>query len=232
MIKNENDMNRIKFFVVALVMTVMLLPVDAMAGSNDNTRATRRERREMVKNSIRDALRNAKCMNADSVSMKVATVMTDEFSDTLFEWENPHNTSEQSDTDSKYCDDSDDLDGWESAVVLGVLFMIFGAPVMALIIIVWIIAWYSTRKNRERDRVVAMAVERGIPLPPDYFRASTAKSRLQSGLVWVMWGIGIAIIFLLVSGARTAVVLGLIPFLVGSAKLITYFIEDRPNKRD
>lgn len=219
------------FIIFAMAATVM----PAVAGDSDSI-DSRKARREIVHKSIKDAVKGAKQLNTDSIRQQVAQVISDEFSDTLFEWE------KSSDWDSgrsktgikagKLMEELDGLGNGEAAVAIVIIFLIFGFPMVTLIVIIWIIAWFSTRKNRERNRVVAMSIERGIPLPPDYFRSTLAKSRLQSGLVWIMWGIGIAVFFLVLIGLKSAVALGLIPFLVGMAKLITYFVEDRPQKRD
>ena len=46
--------------------------------------------------------------------------------------------------------------------------------------------------------------------------------------MWLAWGVGIIAFCLIVSGAKdTVFAIGFIPLLVGVAKLITYFVEDR-----
>ena len=223
-------MNRIKSFMIAMAALLMMVPAQA-ATEGDNASATSRkeERREIVRQSVKDAVNRAKSLNADSISERMAQVVSDDFSDTVFVWED---SIDQLDALSDHIDKiSDAADGAETAIAVIVILAIFVFPLVSLIAIVWLIVWFSTRKSRDRNRLVAMSIERGIPLPPDYFR-QVQRSRLQSGLVWVMWGIGIMIFFLIAVGAKTAAVLGLIPLLVGAAKLITYFVEDRPNNRD
>lgn len=222
-------MNKIRLFFFSLTVMLFCVPMVASAADDD----TGASRKEVVRKSIKNVVKRAADINPDSIR-QVARIVSDEFSDTLFEWENNQDWDAESSTTGlsagKVLDALDESDSSEAAIAIFVIFAIFAFPLVALILIIWIIAWFSTRKSRDRNRVVAMSIERGIPLPPDYFRS--AKSRLQSGLVWIMWGIGIAVFFLIVFGAKSAAVLGLIPILVGGAKLITYFVEDRPQKRD
>ena len=67
-----------------------------------------------------------------------------------------------------------------------------------------------------------------MTLPESFFAIPEAekKSRLQSGLVWIGWGLGLICLFAVCGSIKTAMI-GLIPLFVGTAKLITYFVEDR-----
>lgn len=217
---------------VAVIVTMMIPAISAAADNNNDgdKQLSRKERREEVKQAIKDAVVQVKTeFAADSIEAKMASVVSDDFSDTVFVWEDSVDNldvlSQHVGVRNKISDEA------ETVIAVIAILAIFVFPLVSLIAIVWLIIWFSTRKSRDRNRLVAMSIERGIPLPPDYFR-QIQRSRLQSGLVWVMWGIGIAVFFLIAVGAKTAAVLGLIPFLVGAAKLITYFVEDRPNKRD
>ena len=113
---------------------------------------------------------------------------------------------------------------------LGIVLVIFTAliiPFVSAVLIVFFIIRGITSRQREHNKLIEKAIECNYPLPNDFFKAPKQhKSRLQSALVWLAWGIGI-ISFCLIMSNDTVYAIGLIPLLVGIAKLITYFIEDR-----
>ena len=94
-------------------------------------------------------------------------------------------------------------------------------------LIVFFIIRGITIRQREHNKLIEKAIECNYPLPDDFFKAPKRhRSRLQSALVWIAWGVGI-ISFCLIMSNDTVYAIGLIPLLVGIAKLITYFVEDR-----
>ena len=112
------------FIIFAMAATVM----PAVAGDSDSI-DSRKARREIVHKSIKDAVKGAKQLNTDSIRQQVAQVVSDEFSDTLFEWE------KSSDWDSgrsktgikagKLMEELDGLGNGEAAVAIVIIFLIF-----------------------------------------------------------------------------------------------------------
>ena len=116
---------------------------------------------------------------------------------------------------------------WGKFGVVLVVFSALIAPFVCAVLIVFFIIRGITSRQREHNKLIEKAIECNYPLPNDFFKAPKQhKSRLQSALVWLAWGIGI-ISFCLIMSNDTVYAIGLIPLLVGIAKLITYFIEDR-----
>ena len=122
------------------------------------------------------------------------------------------------------------IQGYKGGENLGIVLVIFTAliiPFVCAVLIVFFIIRGITSRQREHNKLIEKAIECNYPLPNDFFKAPKQhKSRLQSALVWLAWGIGI-ISFCLIMSNDTVYAIGLIPLLVGIAKLITYFVEDR-----
>lgn len=114
--------------------------------------------------------------------------------------------------------------------------IIFGTLTGAMIIIlpVFLICYFIYRRRTIRYRIIEKAIENNIQLPTEFYKGEEARprrSRLQSALVWIAWGVGI-ITFLLIADGKDGIGFGIIPILVGTAKLITYIVEDRKKPGD
>ena len=114
-----------------------------------------------------------------------------------------------------------------------IVFIAIATPFACAVLIVFFIIRGITSRQREHNKLIEKAIENNYPLPDNFFDAPKRhKSRLQSSLVWLAWGIGTMGFFYIVDPTETAYSIGLIPLLVGAAKLITYFIEDRKKERE
>lgn len=110
-------------------------------------------------------------------------------------------------------------------------------PFISIVIIVLLIVRFNIKKAQSRNRIIEKALDNNAQLPEEFFNESKkSKTRLQSALVWIAWGIGIALVLFVLqpedAGQKTSYIIGCIPFLVGIAKLITYFVEDRNNSQE
>ncbi len=122
---------------------------------------------------------------------------------------------------------------WITAIVaIGVM-----TPFITIVIIILLIVRFNIKKVQSRNRIIEKALDNNTQLPEEFFNESKkSKTRLQSALVWIAWGVGIAIVLFVLqpedAGPKTSYIIGCIPFLVGIAKLITYFVEDRNNNQE
>lgn len=100
-------------------------------------------------------------------------------------------------------------------------------PFATLVAIVFIIAWFRRKNVLTKAHVMEAAIAKGVTVPESFFANYNVKrTRLQSSMVWMAFGIGIAGFFLIIEAYQVAM-LGVIVLLVGAAKLITYLVEDR-----
>lgn len=121
----------------------------------------------------------------------------------------------------------------ENFNVVFIVFIAIATPFACAVLIVFFIIRGITSRQREHNKLIEKAIENNYPLPDNFFDAPKRhKSRLQSSLVWLAWGIGTMGFFYIVDPTETAYSIGLIPLLVGVAKLITYFVEDHKKESE
>ncbi len=121
----------------------------------------------------------------------------------------------------------------EGIFVVAIVFIVIVTPFASIILIAFFAIRGITNRQRERNKLIEKAIENNYPLPEDFFASQkNTRTRLQSSLVWLAWGIGTMGFFYIVDPTETAFSIGLIPLLVGVAKLITYFVEDRKKESE
>ncbi|MBE6318958.1 MAG: hypothetical protein E7081_08305 [Bacteroidales bacterium] len=121
----------------------------------------------------------------------------------------------------------------ESIETVIIVFIAIITPFACLVLIVFFIIKGITSRQRDRNKLIEKAIENNYPLSEDFFASQKSpRTRLQSALVWLAWGIGIMGFFYIVAPTETVYAIGLIPLLVGIAKLITYFLEDRKKESE
>ena len=113
-------------------------------------------------------------------------------------------------------------------VVLIVLIAVI-IPFASLVLIIFFALRAITSRQREHNKLIEIAIKSNYPLPDNFFsKPQTSRTRLQSALVWLACGIG-SIVFFLIVFDDALYAIGIIPLLIGIAKLITYYVEDREN---
>ena len=118
-------------------------------------------------------------------------------------------------------------DSQSPAIVL-IVFIAVVTPFACVVLIIFFIIRAITSRQREQNKLIEKAIENNYPLPSDFFTpAQKVRSRLQSSLVWLAWGIGIFGALFILAPNDSIYAIGLIPMFVGIAKLIAYFVEDR-----
>lgn len=101
------------------------------------------------------------------------------------------------------------------------------APVLP-IAVVFIICFFIFKSKRDRNRLIALAIENGRELPKEfYIPREVPRVRLQSGINYMAWGIGL-MIFFKVADCEEMAMLMLIPIIIGVGKLATYCIYELP----
>lgn len=103
-------------------------------------------------------------------------------------------------------------------------------PFITPIVIVFSIFYFGYKSKLSRNRLMETAIKNNQEIPKEFFMEKTPKpkSRLQSSIVAFGWGMGIFLFFMTKPDFLSLSVLSVIPFMIGVAKLITYFVEDRP----
>ncbi|MDL2227726.1 DUF6249 domain-containing protein [Odoribacter sp. OttesenSCG-928-L07] len=95
----------------------------------------------------------------------------------------------------------------------------FGLPVF----IVWIV--YIYKRNKAEIQLMEKSIEAGKDVPEDYFkkRRNTERNLFGQAMSFISVGLGLAIIFWVLSDIRFASI-GLLFILIGIGRLITYYV--------
>jgi hypothetical protein len=90
------------------------------------------------------------------------------------------------------------------------------------------------KKQPIQADLYAKALEKGQPIPNDLFDSKRKRNPLNTGIICIAVGIGIALFLWLIAEAedKLHVALGIIPFLIGVAYLIIHFIEKKQKAND
>lgn len=155
-------------------------------------------------------------LNGSGTTVSIADVKTDSIAADSTQSYRPINVE-------VYYDDSAlDLDDEYITGIVAIV-SVFGGGVMVFFFLFSF--WFKAK--RDRNRVIETAIKNNAKIDPIIFNDfKSPRTRLHAALVWMAWGLGIVIFFLFVD-AIEVIGLGAVPFFVGVAKLITYFLEDR-----
>jgi purine-cytosine permease-like protein len=126
-----------------------------------------------------------------------------------------------------------------------------------IVLIVWLIVRHRTQRNKIRAELMAKAIESGQTLPENFFDApKKQRNPLKIGIILVAIGFAISLYFwlssslsvtpqlefaradfdcmedyldwkMLATDSKSAIALGIIPFLIGVAFIIIHFLEKK-----
>ncbi|MDE6694104.1 MAG: hypothetical protein K2K05_12035 [Muribaculaceae bacterium] len=104
--------------------------------------------------------------------------------------------------------------------IVGII-SVFGSAV--LVVLTVLLFFYLN--NRRKFQLMETAIKHGKEIPEDFFKPKKAspESRLLTGLIWIAVGIGF-LIFSFFEGDKDLTGLASIPFLVGVAYVIVYYV--------
>lgn len=110
------------------------------------------------------------------------------------------------------------------AMMIGFTFVV-GSIIVILLIVIG--AFRNRRMRAEmlhKERM--LAIEKGLPIPPDYLDNPKRRRPFVAGLIWAGIGLG-ALIWGIITGEDDMNAWGLIPFFVGVALLIGDWLTAR-----
>lgn len=110
------------------------------------------------------------------------------------------------------------------AIFLIILFSFF-SPVT----IVFIVFYFLYRNKRDRNRVIETSLTTGHELPKEFYAPFNPHRRLQSGVAYMAWGIGLFIFFMCIDSDIAW--LCIIPCIIGIGKLIAYFLYEHKGQK-
>lgn len=96
------------------------------------------------------------------------------------------------------------------------------------IAIVFIICLFIFKSKRDRNQLIATAMQHGYNLPTEFLLPrQKPRVRLQSAITYLAWGIGLLVYFQ-AGRWKNVSALMLIPIIIGLGKLIAYSIYELP----
>lgn len=215
---NIYNMKRlINISVIAVLLSVLMIPCNVKAQNPDKIE----NRMEIIAQTIAEELDTAK--NFEQNVEKIAYKLKEKFENIDANTAVVYNEEARKTIEAKYDHEEEMMEHALSiiAVIGGLL-----TGLLCFVLPIFFICYFIYRKRTIRYRIAEKAIEKNMTLPESFFHVEDKKSRLQSGLVWIGWGLGLICLFLVCDSIKTAMI-GLIPLFVGIAKLITYFVEDR-----
>lgn len=130
---------------------------------------------------------------------------------------------------------SDFFDDDDFLAALAII-MVFAVPCVTFLLIVIAILVFIYKRNRNRNAVIQQAIESGYPLPETFYnnnRYHADKKRnpqlLQTGIKNIGVGILLCISFSVFFNLPFVGVMCLIPAVIGTGQLITYYSLDNNN---
>lgn len=209
----------INISVFAVLMTALMLPCRVQAQNTNEFE----NRMEIIAKTIAEELDTTKNFeqNVEKIAYKLKEKFENVDANTVI-----INSEEMRKTIEAKYDHQGDMMEYTIEIIAIIGGLLTGVLIFTLPI--FFICYFIYRKRTIRYHIVEKAIEKNITLPESFYMTPEAdkKSRLQSGLVWIGWGLGLICLFAVCGSVKTAMI-GLIPLFVGAAKLITYFVEDR-----
>lgn len=226
--QRENRINNLNIYnmkrlinisAIAVLMAVLMFPCRVQAQNTDEFE----NRMEIIAETINEELDTTK--NFEQNVEKIAYKLKEKFENIDANTTVVYNEEARKTIEAKY-DHEEDMMEYALSIVAVIGGLLTG--ILIFVLPIFFICYFIYRKRTIRYRIAEKAIEKNMTLPDSFFAIPEAdkKSRLQSGLVWIGWGLGLICLFLVCSSIKTAMI-GLIPLFVGVAKLITYFVEDR-----
>ncbi len=96
------------------------------------------------------------------------------------------------------------------------------------VLVVTVVMLFIYLSHRNKCKVMETAIKNGKDIPEEFFKTkeSSPESRLLTGLIWIAVGVGFSI-FSILEGEEELIGLACIPFLVGVAYVIVYYVSKK-----
>lgn len=104
-------------------------------------------------------------------------------------------------------------------------------PFVTTIAILLIIFYFRAKNQQKKYEVLEKAIEKGVEVPPDFFRVNTKqirRNKLETAFALIAVGIGLALLGIF-NHPQASIILPIasIPFLMGIGILLAYRIEKK-----
>lgn len=122
------------------------------------------------------------------------------------------------------------VDAADSTDIVAIVAIItsVAVPFAALILIIYVVCRSFTVRKRMKYDLIMRAIDAGHPLPPEFYMTDGPrnKNKLQSGIVWIGWGVALIILGLMRNGSFM-IAAGMIPTFIGLSRLAVFYLEQK-----
>jgi len=219
---------KIKTIVIALAISLVniAVPDDTLAASSivvEDTAVILDSLNKAGSLPVGKAIDRTKSVVKQAVKMATSSNGGDTMSDECPEDEEKYYIST--------CADADDDTAIKNNVRIFGIIGIFFFPIVGAVVALLVFLIFLRRMRADRLHVVELSIMEKQPLPKEFFyRYRSRNRRLQNGMMWLAWGFGLMIFFMVVEAEEPAALMS-IPVFIGISKIITYVIE-RKRQRD
>lgn len=198
--------------------------VDSADRPNHRIERIRQSAAKAVDDARRSLGKEIRVINPDSLSETVVLEIDRDDAE--------HEITDQVDRTVSYESDFDSF--LSKSLIIPLCRIVFGVtiPFTALVLIIYFICQSAVKRRQIRYEAIVRAAEAGHPLPPQFYESEmqAGKSRLQSGIVWIGWGVAISLFGFFVD-AEGIFAMGIIPLFIGLSRLAVFFYDKKKKEK-
>lgn len=173
-----------------------------------------------------DSLGNKIAKGRKALPASILVMSADDEDDDTFQECETESVSELPSDESWFGNDDDGEEAVGKILAVVLLFACVIPLGIALVALVIVMLFIRSDRAR-RARLIELSIRNNQPLPPEFYSRPHRRIRLQSGLMWVAWGLGLMIFFYYGTSSTRLAAMMFIPTLIGVAKILTYYLIDR-----
>lgn len=207
--------------VLLTAMTLSAAPQTAAEVKADAAKAV-----NTAQSQIKAAGQAANAVNFDSIEAEINAALPE-----LNTTAPSAATDRMADSDIDFTDDDDDstFDFGGNFMQMLAVIGLFVLPPVAVVLIVFFALYFRSRNKRAQYEAMARAAQNGVVMPPIPMEPTCmpTRSSYSAAVTLIAIGLGLLIFFSCAGEWRIGIGIGCIPALIGAARLLTRWLDNR-----